>query len=90
MYDPRPLKSTGRHGHLFFLQIPLGDMGLCDKECTDMLNGHSLNSSGDKGGIKPPRHATLTFLKNDMGIGSPIKGPRCRGRFCGGSLFSPV
>ena len=75
---PRPLKSTGRHGH--FLN------STCDIEPIDMRQGHFLNltcdrdifvnSTCDMDKNKRQRHATLAFLKIDTRHGDPpVKGP---------------
>ena len=67
-HGPRPVKSTGRHGHF------LNSTGWHDpyrqrhwlKYWSDMGYWHFLNSTGDSGNIKQQRHETLVFLKIDM------------------------
>ena len=55
--DPRPLKSTGRHGH--FLN------SICDIELIDVRHGFQ-KDNGNKRWHVTPGHVTDTFPKFDI------------------------
>ena len=67
-HGPRPLNSTGRHGHFLnsTSDISLSDMRQGLKNYSEMGHDLFLNSTFDIGINKGQRHATLAFLKIDM------------------------
>ena len=81
---PRPLKSTGRHGH--FLNST-GRHWL--KKYSDMGQWHFKNSTGDRGtSDRDVRH--WHFLKSTCDIRTPSQGPQGGGGACNYCKFSCV